>query len=82
MLFGVNLDLLPGEDRSAVTARAEDAAMNLYPLEVEFVGKVPNFDWLNQVVVILPGNLPAGQTLQVSVTLRGQTSNKVRMRIP
>jgi glucose/arabinose dehydrogenase len=80
MLFAINLDLLPGEDKSAVTARAEDAAMNVYPLTVEFVGKVSNFDWLTQVVVILPGNLPSGQDVFVSVTL-GQPSNKVRIRI-
>jgi glucose/arabinose dehydrogenase len=81
MLFAINLDLLPGEDKSAVTARAEDAAMNTYPLTVEFVGKVSNFDWLTQVVVTLPGNLPPGQSVLVSVTLHGQTSNKVRIRI-
>ena len=81
MLFAINLDLLPGEDKSAVTARAEDAAMNLYPLTVEFVGKVSNFDWLRQIVVILPNNLPSGQSVLVSVTLHGQTSNKVRIRI-
>lgn len=81
MLFAINLDLLPGEDRTAVTARAEDAAMNIYPLEVEFVGKVPGVDWLTQVVMILPGNLPSGQNLSISVTLHAQTSNKVRVRI-
>jgi uncharacterized protein (TIGR03437 family) len=64
-----------------VTARAEDAGMIVYPLEVEYVGDVPDFAWLTQVVVILPGNLPSGQSVLVSVTLRGQTSNKVRIRI-
>ena len=81
MLFAINLDLLPTEDKSAVTARAEDAAMIVYDLEVEFVGAVPGFAWLTQVVVILPGNLPSGQSVLVNVTLRGQTSNKVRIRI-
>lgn len=81
MLFGLNLSLLPGEDRTAVTARAEDAAMNVYPLSVESVGRVPSVDWLTQVIVILPNNLPTGQSFLVSVTLRGQTSNKVRIRI-
>jgi len=32
MLFVMNLDLLPGENSAAVTARAEDAALNVYPL--------------------------------------------------
>ena len=81
MLFGMNLDLLPGENSSAVTARLEDASQNAFPLTVEFVGKVPGFDWLTEVVVRLPDNTPVNQTLNVSVTLRGKTSNKVRVRI-
>lgn len=81
MLFGMNMDLLPGENSSAVTARAEDAALNVYPLTVEFVGKAPGFDWLTQIVVRLPDNTPTGQTLSVSATLRGKTSNRVRVRM-
>jgi len=81
MLFGMKMDLLPGENSSAVTARAEDAALNVYPLTVEFVGKVPGFDWLTQIVVRLPDNTPAGQSLLISATLRGKTTNKVRVRM-
>lgn len=81
MLFVTNLDLSPGENSSAVTARAEDAAMNVFPLPVEFVGKVPGFDWLTEVVVRLPSNLPAGQSVFVSITAHGQTSNKARVRM-
>ena len=65
--------MLPGENASALTARAEDAALNLYPLAVEFVGKVPGFDWLTEVVVRLPDNTPAAQSLFVSVTLHART---------
>jgi glucose/arabinose dehydrogenase len=81
MLFGLNLDLLPGEDASALMARAEDASQNVFPLTVEFVGKVPGFDWLSQVVARLPNNTPTNQSIFVSVTLRGKTSNKVRVRV-
>ena len=81
MFFVLNLDLLPGENTSAITARAENSALNVFPLTVEFAGKVPNFDWLTQVVVRLPDNTPAAQSLLVSVTLRGQTSNKARIRM-
>jgi len=81
MLFAMNMELMAGENSSAVTARAEDAGLNVYPLTVEFVGKVPGFDWLTQIVVRLPDNTPAGQTLFVSATLRGKTTNKVRVRI-
>jgi glucose/arabinose dehydrogenase len=81
MLFSVNLDLLQGENSSAVTARAEDAMLNVYPLTVEFVGSVPNLAGVTEVIVLLPSNLPAGQDVLVSVTLHSQTSNKVRLRI-
>ena len=81
MLFGSNLELLPNETFTAITAKAEDAQMNVFPLVVEFVGKPPGMDPLSEVVVKLPDNLPTGQSVFVSVTLRGQTSNKVRIRI-
>jgi len=81
MLFGMNMGLMAGEDKSAVTARAEDASLNVYPLTVEFVGMVPGIDELTQIIVRLPDNTPAGQTLFVSATLRGKTTNKVRVRM-
>ncbi|HXQ73172.1 MAG TPA: PQQ-dependent sugar dehydrogenase [Pyrinomonadaceae bacterium] len=77
-LFVMNLELQAGEN---VTARLEDASLKVYPLTVEFVGKVPNFDSLAQVIVRLPNDTPSAQTLFVSVTLRGQTSNKARIRM-
>ena len=80
MLFGTNLDLQPGETISALTASAEDAQMNAYPLTVEFLGRVPGFEF-TQVTVRLPDNLPTGQSLLLSVTLHGQTSNRVRIRM-
>ena len=81
VMFAVNLDLLPNENSTAVTVLAEDALMNNYPLAVEYVGTVPGYSWLTEVVVILPGNLPTGQDVFVSVTLHGQTSNKARITI-
>ena len=81
MLFGTNLELAQGETLSAITAKAEDAQLNIYPLTVEFAAKPPGMDPLTQIVVKLPDNLPSGSTLLVSVKLRDQTSNKVRIRI-
>jgi glucose/arabinose dehydrogenase len=81
MLFGMNMTLLPGENSSAVTARAEDAAANVYPLTVEFVGPLPGVDGVTQIVVRLPDNTPTGQTVSISATLRGKTTNKVRVRM-
>ena len=81
MLFGNSLELLPNETMTAIMARAEDAQMNVFPLTVEFVGKPIGMEPLTEVVVKLPDTLPAGQSVFVSVSLRGQTSNKVRVRI-
>jgi len=78
MLFGMNMQLMAGD---VVTARAEDASLNVYPLLVEFVGPLPGVDGVTQIVVRLPDNTPSGQTLFVSATLRGRTTNKVRIRM-
>jgi uncharacterized protein (TIGR03437 family) len=81
MLFAMNLDVLSSEDSTAVTARAQDTQMILHSLPVEYVGKVPGYAWLTEVVVMLPGDLPAGQDVLVSVTYHTQTSNQVRIKI-
>jgi glucose/arabinose dehydrogenase len=81
MLFALNLDLLPSEDNTAVTAQAEDSLLNPYPLTVEFVGKVPGYGWLTEVVVKLPDNLPTGQDVLVSITWHARPSNKARFKI-
>ncbi|HEV7682660.1 MAG TPA: metallophosphoesterase [Pyrinomonadaceae bacterium] len=81
MLFAANLELLPGENISAVTAQAEDAQHNIYPLTVEFVGKIPQYDWLTQIVVKLPDQLGSSSDVWVSVSLRGATSNKALIGI-
>lgn len=80
-LFVENLNLLPGENSSAVTARAEVSSQNVFPLVVEFVGKVPGFEQFTQVIVKLDPGIPPNQPMFVSVTLRGQTSNKARVRM-
>jgi hypothetical protein len=79
--FALNLDLLAGEDNSAVTARAEDSALIVYPLTVEFVGLTPAVPGVTELTILLPSNLPAGQSVWVTVTLHGQTSNRARIRI-
>lgn len=79
--FALNLDLLPGEGATAVTARANDEQGNGYPLTVEYVGLVPDNDWLSQVVVRLPDNVGLAQRLFVTITLRGATSNIASIKI-
>jgi glucose/arabinose dehydrogenase len=82
-LFVEHLELAPGETASAVTAQAENAQMNQFPLTAEHLSKITvnGGDEFFQLVVRLPDNLPTGQELLISVTLRGQTSNKARIRV-
>lgn len=80
MIFAVGLELTPGEDVSVVTAQAEDAGHRTYPLTIEYVGKVPGFDWLTQVNVRLPESLATPGDLLISISLRGAASNKVVVR--
>ena len=80
MLFAMNVELQPGENISIVTAQAEDAQQTVYPLIVEYVGNVPNLNWMAQISVRLPGNLPTGNVL-VSIKVRGLQSNKVLINI-
>ena len=82
MLFAQNVELLPGETASALTATAEDAVHNVYPLTVERVDPVPGFEWMSTVVVRLSDQMTSstGEVL-IGVTLRGRASNRVRFRV-
>jgi uncharacterized protein (DUF1800 family) len=81
-LFVTNLDLLAGETQNSLTADAEDAAHVHYPLNVEYVGTVPNFDGVYMVVVRLNDLMTAnlGDVL-VRLNLHGMGSNRVRVGI-
>ena len=81
MLFAINIDLMPGEDARVVTAQAEDAGHRVHTLRVEYVGKVPGFNWLTQVVVRLPDSVGGAGDLLVSISLRGVASNKALVGI-
>jgi hypothetical protein len=80
-LFGLNLDLFPGETSSAVTAVAEDELGNTYSLPVEYVGAMLNPGSISQVMVRLPENVGAAHELRIKISLRGETSNRVLVRI-
>jgi uncharacterized protein (DUF1800 family) len=81
-LFCMNLDFLSGEAASALTADAQDATGTVYPLKVEYVGTVPNFDGMYMVVVRLNDLMPAnlGDVL-VRLNLHGMASNRARVAI-
>ncbi len=76
VLFLSGVEFSPGELPSAVTVQAEDAQHAIYPMTVEYVGKVPNFDGLTQVIVRPHEGLKDGGDLWLNVIVRGQFSNK------
>jgi hypothetical protein len=82
MLFARNVELLPGESPAVLTASAEDAAHNVYPLTVERVDRVPGFEWMSSVIVRLSDRMSdsTGEVL-IGITLRGVASNRVRFRV-
>ncbi|MGH9882623.1 MAG: glycoside hydrolase family 16 protein [Pyrinomonadaceae bacterium] len=75
MLLVANIDLLPGDGASVVTAQAQDPQGNIIPLTVENVVKVPQFEWLTQVIIKLPDALINAPSVRITVTARSQTSN-------
>lgn len=74
MLFASNVVVGPAE---VVTAQAEDSQQRSYPLTVEHVGRVPNFDGLMQVVIKLPAELENAGDIWVRINVRGVASNRV-----
>jgi uncharacterized protein (DUF1800 family) len=81
-LFVMNLDLLAGETVNSLTVDAEDAGHVHYPLRVEYVGQVPNFEGVYMVVMRLNDLMTAnlGDVL-IRLNLHGMSSNRVRVAI-
>jgi hypothetical protein len=80
-LFATHVNLMPFEDTSVITAQAEDSQNRVFPLTVEFVGKVPRFNWLTQLIIKLPDELMNVGEVRVSITVRGTSSNKVPLSL-
>ena len=77
MLFATNLNLLPGETISAVTAQAETTRRHNTSVSCRVRRKVPGLNSVMQINVRLPDGLEAAGDVQVSISLRGLRSNKV-----
>ena len=74
IIFPTNLNVTPG---LIVTAQAVDSQQTHFVLPVEFVGSLPTFPGFTQVVVKLPDGIVNAGDLQVTITVRGKTSNVV-----
>lgn len=81
LLLATNVSLLPGDNTGAITAQAEDSQHRLYSLPVEYVGTILNFDWLTQINVTLPEELRGVGNVWLSITVRGEVSNRVMINI-
>lgn len=74
ILFVRNLSLTPAP---VVTAHAVDSQLTNYNLTVEHVDILPTFLGFTQVIVRLPDGITSAGDLQVTITVRGRTSNTV-----
>lgn len=81
MLLSANLDLQPGDGPSIVAARADDGKGHTYPLAVEWVGRLPSFDWITVVIAKLPDELLGANQALISVSAHNQSSNQVAVSL-
>jgi len=77
MFFATGVDLLPGE---SIQVQLEDTEHHLYPLIVEDIRKLPNFNF-SQITVKLPDSITVEGDFQLSLTFHGVTSNKPLIQI-
>lgn len=78
VLFATGIDLMPNE---SLSVQVEDILNRSYPLVVEDVRTVPNFDGLTQIVVKLPDSIDIEGEYRISITFRGTTGNKASIGI-
>ena len=81
MLFAMNLALQPDETAAAVSANAESGAHTIYSLGVEYVGPVPDQQWMTAVIVCLDNQMGDAGDVLVGITYHGVSSNRVRVGI-
>jgi beta-glucanase (GH16 family) len=81
MLLAANLDLQPGEGPEIVAVQAADGVGNTHPLVVEWVGRLPGFDWITVVIAKLPDQLANNGQALIAINVRNQLSNKVMISL-
>ena len=80
-IFAMDLELLPGEGANAFTSDVQDASGKIYPLQVEYVGQVPDFPGITMIVVRLSDDLGDVGDVLLRLNLHGMASNRVRVAI-
>jgi uncharacterized protein GlcG (DUF336 family) len=81
MIFAMGLSLQPVEGPNAIIAEAEDGAHHIHSLAVEYVGPVPEQDWISSIVVRLDDTLNDAGDVLIGITYHGVSSNRVRVGI-
>ena len=76
----MNVDLPQGQIAN-LEAQAETSTGQVFPLTIEFVGAVPNFSWLKQIVVKLPDEIANSNEVNVSLKTGLFTSNPVIVKL-
>ena len=80
MIFTTGIELNSSESPSSIIVQLEDTQNRIYPLVVEDIRKVPNFDF-SQLVVRLPDAIDSEGDFRISIIFRGTTGNKTVVRI-
>jgi len=88
-IFAMGVQLLPGEGVNAFSADVQDASGKLYPMQVEFMGVVPNvagpppvsMAGLTMFIVRLPDDLGDVGDVLLRINSHGLASNRVRVAI-
>jgi uncharacterized protein GlcG (DUF336 family) len=81
MLFAQSLNLQPGDTATSITAEAEDGSHRIYPLKVEYVGPVPDQEWVSSIIIRLNDDMGDVGDVLLKITYRGLASNRVRVGI-
>ena len=79
MLIAANFQ--SGSDGLDTIIYAENSGLGSVLLPIEHIGRVPGFDWLTQITVVLPDGLANAGDVWVRVVLRGLSSNQARISI-
>ena len=76
ILFATNFQVSAG-----TTIVAENAAVGSISLPIEFIGVVPDFNWLTQIKVSLPDSLANAGDVWLRLVSGGVSSNQARITI-
>ena len=81
MLLAANLDLEPADGPSLVAAQADDGKGHTYQLPIEWVGRLPDLDWITVVIAKLPDELLNTDQALITVNAHNQASNQVSISL-